>query len=75
MDDREDAIGDFRVPDGEVISFADGCCGDVRRTALRDFGDFAVWSRDDIPAYELAVVVDDLAMGISEIVRGEDLLT
>ncbi len=65
----------FRVPDGEVIRFVDGRCGDVCRTALRDFGDFVVWSRDDIPAYELAVVVDDLAMGITEIVRGEDLLT
>ena len=58
-----------------MIRFVDGRCGDVCRTALRDFGDFVVWSRDDIPAYELAVVVDDLAMGITEIVRGEDLLT
>jgi glutamyl/glutaminyl-tRNA synthetase len=39
-----------------------------------DFGDFLVWRRDDVPAYQLAVVVDDAAMQISEVVRGEDLL-
>jgi glutamyl/glutaminyl-tRNA synthetase len=65
----------FRVPDREVIGFRDGNCGDVSRTALRDFGDFLIWNRENIPAYELAVVVDDLAMGVTEIVRGEDLLT
>ena len=65
----------FRVPDGEVIGFLDGNYGPIRRTALRDFGDFLLWNRENLPAYELAVVVDDLAMGITEIVRGEDLLT
>ena len=65
----------FRVPDGEEIEFIDGNCGRVRRVALRDFGDFLVWNRDNVPAYELAVVVDDLAMGVTEVVRGEDLLT
>ena len=65
----------FRVPDRQVIGFRDGNCGDVSRTALRDFGDFLVWNRENVPAYELAVVVDDLAMDVTEIVRGEDLLT
>ncbi len=64
----------FRVPDGEAISFNDGRCGDVTYVAGEDFGDFIVWRRDDAPAYELAVVADDIAMGITEVVRGEDLL-
>jgi glutamyl-tRNA synthetase len=42
--------------------------------AGRDFGDFLVWRRDGVPAYQLAVVVDDAAMQVSEVVRGEDLL-
>ena len=65
----------FRVPDGETIVFEDGGFGRVEKTAGRDFGDFLVWNRDNIPAYELAVVVDDIDMGITEVVRGADLLT
>jgi glutamyl-tRNA synthetase len=65
----------FRVPDGRVIEFADALCGTVRRTCGIDFGDFVVWRRDDLAAYELAVVADDHAMEIEEVVRGEDLLT
>ncbi len=64
----------FRVPDGEVIEFADGRMGRQRYVAGKDFGDFVVWRRDDVPAYQLAVVVDDAAMKITEVVRGEDLL-
>ena len=65
----------FRVPDGRTIEFHDALAGTVRRTAGIDFGDFVVWRRDDVPAYELAVVADDHAMEIEEVVRGEDLLT
>ncbi len=64
----------FRVPDGERIEFVDERVGKQFAVAGRDFGDFIVWRRDDIPAYQLAVVVDDAAMQISEVVRGEDLL-
>jgi len=64
----------FRVPDGEEISFTDLHLGPQRTIAGRDFGDFIVWRRDDVPAYQLAVVVDDAAMRITEVVRGADLL-
>lgn len=64
----------FRVPDGSQIDFIDGHYGQQSYVAGIDFGDFLVWSRDGIPAYELAVVVDDHAMHISEVVRGADLL-
>lgn len=64
----------FRVPEGEIISFDDGHFGPQSLTVGRDFGDFVVWRRDDVPAYQLAVVVDDAAMRITEVVRGADLL-
>ena len=64
----------LRVPDGEELAFTDGRLGAQRATAGRDFGDFLVWRRDDVPSYQLACVVDDAAMGITEVVRGDDLV-
>jgi glutamyl-tRNA synthetase len=64
----------FRAPDGEEIRFTDLHLGEQRMIAGRDFGDFIVWRRDDVPAYHLAVVVDDAAMQVTEVVRGADLL-
>ena len=64
----------FRVPDGEQITFIDGCFGEQTFLAGRDFGDFVVWRPDDLPSYQLAVVADDATMQISEVVRGADLL-
>ncbi|MCX7005836.1 MAG: glutamate--tRNA ligase family protein [Kiritimatiellaeota bacterium] len=64
----------FRVPDGKRIEFVDGRCGRQSFEAGRDFGDFVVWRRDGVPAYELVVAADDHAMEITEVVRGEDLL-
>jgi glutamyl-tRNA synthetase len=64
----------FRVADGDEVCFTDLHLGAQRMIAGRDFGDFIVWRRDDVPAYQLAVVVDDAAMQVSEVVRGADLL-
>jgi len=67
----------FRVPDGEIISFTDGRLGEQKFVAGKDFGDFVVWSRrggNGVPSYQLACVVDDAAMQITEVVRGADLL-
>jgi glutamyl/glutaminyl-tRNA synthetase len=64
----------FRVPDGEALLFRDGHFGEQRAVAGRDFGDFLVWRKDNAPSYQLACVVDDAAMGITEVVRGADLL-
>ena len=64
----------FRVPDGQTISFPDGNLGLQSFVAGKDFGDFVVWRGDDVPAYQLACVVDDAAMQITEVVRGADLL-
>jgi glutamyl-tRNA synthetase len=64
----------FCVPDGEAVAFTDGNLGPQRFVAGKDFGDFVVWRTDDVPAYQLACVVDDAAMQIAEVVRGADLL-
>jgi glutamyl/glutaminyl-tRNA synthetase len=64
----------FRVPDGGTIAFEDNCMGARSYVAGRDFGDFVIWRRDDVPAYQLACVVDDAAMHVTEVVRGADLL-
>lgn len=65
----------FRVPDGEEISFCDGDLGPQSARAGTDFGDFLVWRRDGLPSYQLACVVDDALMAITEVVRGADLVT
>jgi glutamyl/glutaminyl-tRNA synthetase len=64
----------FRIPDGKAIRFEDSGVGARSYLAGRDFGDFIVWRRDDVPAYQLACVVDDAAMQMTEVVRGADLL-
>lgn len=64
----------FGVPDGETIEFADQHLGKQAFVAGKDFGDFVVWRRDDVPAYQLAVATDDARMQITEVVRGADLL-
>lgn len=64
----------FRVPDDEEVIFVDGHFGIQRAISGRDFGDFLVWRKDDVPSYQLACAVDDAEMRISEVVRGADLI-
>ena len=64
----------FCVPDGKTVSFPDEHLGPQRFLAGQDFGDFLIWRKDGLPGYQLACVVDDAAMGITEVVRGRDLL-
>jgi glutamyl/glutaminyl-tRNA synthetase len=64
----------FRVPEAEKVRFDDGNLGPQCFQTGRDFGDFLVWRKDGLPSYQLACVVDDAAMAITEVVRGRDLL-
>src|SRR5207237_4828335 len=68
----------FRVP-AETPSFVDGFLGPVSLDLNKLGGDFVVWKAPrpgvpDSPAYQLAVVVDDAAQGVTEVVRGDDLV-
>ncbi|HKI56314.1 MAG TPA: tRNA glutamyl-Q(34) synthetase GluQRS [Trueperaceae bacterium] len=63
----------LRVEPGEV-RFQDALAGPQRFVAGRDFGDILVRRSDGLWAYQLATVVDDGAMGVTEVVRGDDLL-
>jgi glutamyl-tRNA synthetase len=54
--------------------FADLYRGHVLLSAQETGGDFVVWKSDGTPAYQLAVVVDDADMGITQVVRGDDLV-
>ena len=64
----------LRVPDEEIV-FVDGCMGEHRENLLQDCGDFYLRRADGVFAYQLAVVVDDARMGVTEVVRGSDLLS
>ena len=64
----------LRVPDEEIV-FVDGCMGEHRENLMQDCGDFYLRRADGVFAYQLAVVVDDARMGVTEVVRGSDLLS
>jgi glutamyl/glutaminyl-tRNA synthetase len=64
----------FRVPDDSEVAFVDANMGQQCAVAGRDFGDFLVWRKDDLPSYQLACAVDDADMNITEVVRGADLI-
>ena len=64
----------FRVPEGTIVTFDDEFAGPQRFDVSRDLGDFVIAKADGTAAYHLAVVIDDAEMGITDVVRGDDLL-
>jgi glutamyl-tRNA synthetase len=58
----------------ETIAFHDGFCGPIALDLHDIGGDFVVWKSAGTPAYQLAVVVDDAAQGVTEVIRGDDLI-
>jgi glutamyl-tRNA synthetase len=65
----------FRVRVPEVtVTYQDGAVGTVAQNIGREVGDFVLRRGDGVFAYQLAVAVDDLAMGITDVVRGADLV-
>lgn len=71
-DDAETAVR-LIVPDGP-ISFIDEAHGPQRVDVQQQVGDFIVQTKAGLPAYQLAVVVDDARQGVSDVIRGDDLL-
>ena len=63
----------FAMTEGDCVEFEDGIQGSCRFAAA-SLGDPVIFRRDGIAAYQLAVVVDDGAQGITHVVRGADLL-
>ena len=65
----------LRLPDSLTLSFTDGHMGPVTQYLAADCGDFVLRRADGVFAYQLAVVVDDALMGVTQVVRGGDLLS
>ena len=63
-----------KIPD-ETVAFTDGLQGPQSLSLQKEWGDFIVRRADGVAAYQLAVVVDDAACGVTEVVRGRDLLS
>lgn len=59
---------------GAVIDFTDRLYGPIRQDIGNELGDFVIWRVEDIASYHLAVVVDDAWQGVTDVVRGADLL-
>jgi glutamyl-Q tRNA(Asp) synthetase len=71
---RPDPAVRLHVPAGSLIRFDDAIQGPQEQDVARDVGDFVLRRADGCWAYQLAVVVDDAEQGITDVVRGADLL-
>jgi glutamyl-Q tRNA(Asp) synthetase len=63
-----------RVADRSVVRFVDGLQGPIETELDKVTGDYVIWRRDGLPAYHLAVVIDDADERVTTVVRGVDLL-
>ena len=63
----------FAVPD-RLFTFTDAFAGEKQFDLARQLGDFVIAKGDGSPAYQLAVVVDDAEMGVTQVIRGDDLI-
>ena len=73
LGDRPGRAVRLRVPDGPPVAWTDRRLGPRRQDVAQAVGDFVLHRADGLWAYQLAVVVDDAAQGITDVVRGEDL--
>jgi glutamyl-tRNA synthetase len=71
---REGRSFAWRLRVTESPAFTDRLAGEQHINLTELGGDFVIWKSAGTPAYQLAVVVDDAAMGISEVIRGDDLI-
>ncbi|MCA9291086.1 MAG: hypothetical protein KDA25_08155 [Phycisphaerales bacterium] len=71
--DAPDTNYRFVVPD-ESIVVDDAFAGRTTHRPYDEIGDFVIWTKRGAPSYQLAVVVDDLRQGVTDVVRGDDLL-
>ena len=64
----------FKVEPETVVSFDDLVAGPFTKDVFKETGDFIVARADGVPAYQLGVILDDIAMGVTHVLRGDDLL-
>lgn len=70
---RDDFALRVIVPD-ESMTFIDQCCGEQAVNVQQEVGDFVIQSKARLPSYQLATVIDDAKQGVTDIVRGDDLI-